>query len=78
MDVIQAALAGLYCKDQGVQRDREAALRLTQLAAKENYPRARLNLLQLNAESGQVDSQAIKAALDSLMQSVTRSAPSKQ
>jgi uncharacterized caspase-like protein len=68
--VATAMLAELYYKGQGVQRDRKQALRLTQLAAKANYPRAKLNLLQLNAEAGQLDMQSVTDALDSTMRAV--------
>ena len=69
--VAQAVLAELYYKGQGVQRDRKEALRLTQLAAKANYPRANLNLMQMNMEkSGQVDRQSAAAAWESVMRAV--------
>ena len=68
--VAQTVLAELHYKGQGVQRYRKEALLLTQLAVKANYPRARLNLLQLNEESGQVDKQSAGAALESMMRAV--------
>jgi len=76
--VAQAILGELYYKGQGVQRDRKEALRLSQLAAKANYPRAKLNLAQLNLESGQMDKQSAAAALESLMRTVTDNSRSRK
>lgn len=69
--IAQTLLAEMYFEARGVNRNLKEAIRLTDLAARANYPRAKLALAQFRGvESGQPDPKAYLDALGSAWRSL--------
>lgn len=70
--VAQVELGEMYYTGHGVQRDLAASRKWISHAAQANYPRAKLDLMQLDIESGDVTSGSATQAFDSVIRSFAK------
>ncbi len=68
--IAQTELGEMLFRGQGIDRDPNKARLLLESASEANYPRAKLDLLQINIEEGRSSDTNMKAVMDSLMRGV--------
>lgn len=67
--IAQVNLGEMLYQGHYMERDRAQARKLLASAAQANYPRARLDLFQLDAEDGKLTSTSAQEAVESLIKS---------